>query len=105
MEISVKYNFQSIEWNFFATSHGKREVGGVVGSLKRYVWNSLKSREFVVLNAKYFLLASNGCKTDVRLINTDDINLKWALIQNRRSKSRLKYYQNAFLANKKWKIL
>jgi hypothetical protein len=80
---TVKYNFQSIEWNFFATSHGKREVGGVVGSLKRYVWNSLKSREFVVLNAKYFLLASNGCKTDVRLINTDDINLKWALIANK----------------------
>ena len=34
----------------------------------------------VVLNAKDFLLASNGCKTYVRLINTDDVNQRWALI-------------------------
>ena len=37
----------------------------------------------MVLNIKDFLLASNGSKTYVRLINTDDINLKWALIADK----------------------
>ena len=47
--------------------------------MKRFVWNSLKSCEVVVLNAKDFLLASNGCKTYARLINTDDVNQWWVL--------------------------
>ena len=60
-------------WNAFVTSHGKGAVDGVGGSLKRFVWNRVKSREVVVLNAKDLLLASNRCKTYVRLINTEAI--------------------------------
>ena len=46
---SVKYHFQSIVLNFFATSHSKGAVDAVGGLLKRFVWNSIKSRKVFVL--------------------------------------------------------
>ena len=33
-----------------------------------------------VFSAKDFLVALYGCKTNIRLLNTDDVNQRWALI-------------------------
>ena len=37
----------SIDWNFFATSHGKGVVDGIGGSTKRMIWNRIRSGRVV----------------------------------------------------------
>jgi hypothetical protein len=34
-----------IQWNYFATSHGKGVVDGIGGTVKRLVWNSVMTRK------------------------------------------------------------
>lgn len=42
------------EWSFFASSHGKGAVDGVGGIVKRTVWNAVRTRKFVVTDAREF---------------------------------------------------
>ena len=51
-DLRVKYNLSSLSWNFFAASHGKSSVDGLGGTLKRIVWNRVKTRTDIVRNAK-----------------------------------------------------
>jgi len=62
-----------IQWNFFATSHGKGPVDGIGGSVKRHVWLAVKSRKHVVTNASTFLTACRGTNVDVIYMTDDDI--------------------------------
>lgn len=44
-----------VQWNYFATSHGKGAVDGIGGTLKRLVWNAVSSRKVpAVTDARSF---------------------------------------------------
>lgn len=45
---TLKKEFQSISWEFFAASHGKGAVDGIGGTIKRKVFMAIKSRARVV---------------------------------------------------------
>jgi hypothetical protein len=57
-----RYNLQFIQWNFFATSHGKGAVDGVGVIAKRAVWNKIKARQSTVKSAQDFVdVVTTGC--------------------------------------------
>ena len=49
-----------ITWNYFATSHGKGPVDGIGGSVKRFVWDKVRSRKHHVNSASTFVLAAQN---------------------------------------------
>jgi hypothetical protein len=49
-----RYQLSFLQWNFFATSHGKGEVDGIGGCAKRAVWQRVKARQATVANAADF---------------------------------------------------
>ena len=49
----------SIEWNYFARSHGKGPADGIGGSTKRYVWTSVRSGKSQVMNSISFAAAAS----------------------------------------------
>ena len=57
--------FMSIEWHYFATSHGKGVVDGVGGTVKRMVWNAVSTRKVhTVTDAKTFAeVGKSPCNT------------------------------------------
>ena len=57
--------FVSIEWHYFATSHGKGVVDGIGGTVKRMVWNAVSTRKVhAVKDAKTFAeVAKSACNT------------------------------------------
>lgn len=55
------------EWCFFATSHGKGAVDGVGGTVKRAVWEQVKSRQANVATAEEFY---NVCKNVLKGIHS-----------------------------------
>ena len=44
----------SIDWNYFATSHGKGPVDGIGGNVKRFAEKIVRQRNFIVSNAQEF---------------------------------------------------
>ena len=44
----------SIDWNYFATSHGKGPVDGIGGNVKRFAEKIVRPRNFIVSNAQEF---------------------------------------------------
>ena len=68
----------SIQWHFFATSHGKGVVDGLGGTVKRVVWDAVLTRNVsTVLNAKEFAEASESfCKSIIitLCLNEDILN-------------------------------
>ncbi|KAG1668796.1 Dipeptidyl peptidase 8 [Nymphon striatum] len=71
-----KYNI-TIRWNFFATSHGKGPVDGIGGSVKRFVWNGVRSRKFVVSNAEGFKLAARTSQVKVVAVTPNELNERY----------------------------
>lgn len=56
-----------IQWNFFATSHGKGVVDGIGGTVKRLVWNAVMSR-------KSPAIADAQSSVTVSLVNQKEMN-------------------------------
>lgn len=56
-----------IQWNFFATSHGKGVVDGTGGTVKRLVWNAVMTRKspVVVDDAQSFFQVANSLQSSV----------------------------------------
>lgn len=55
-----------IQWNYFATSHGKGVVDGISGSLKRLVQNAVLSRKLPpIVHAQSFFQVANSLTTCV----------------------------------------
>lgn len=53
----------SMQWNFFASGHGKGAVDGVGGSIKRSVWREVQGRRSYVYSPyDFFKLADEKCK-------------------------------------------
>jgi len=56
----------NIQWNYFATSHGKGAVDGIGGTVKRMVWNAVKTRRATeVTNAKTFCDEANKLESAI----------------------------------------
>ena len=67
----------NISWNFFATSHGKGPVDGIGGSVKRFVWRKVKSRQYSVSDAVSFSRAAEEMAHVVTMhISKNDIDEK-----------------------------
>jgi len=56
-----------IQWNFFATSHGKGVVDGIGGTVKRLVWNAVMTRKSPVIvdDAQSFFEVANSLQSSV----------------------------------------
>lgn len=68
-----------IEWNFFATSHGKGPVDGIGGALKRQVREKVMAGEAEVRNADEFVRAvDKNSKVNVILMNEGEANIRVA---------------------------
>ena len=51
-----------IQWNFFATSHGKGPVDGIGGSVKHHVWGKVRARKAIMCDAATFVAAVKDMK-------------------------------------------
>lgn len=65
-----------IEWNFFATSHGKGAVDGIGGLTKRLVWNEVRSKKKVLNNAQDFFLCAKSKSTKIEMMYVDSTIIK-----------------------------
>ncbi|XP_046662375.1 uncharacterized protein LOC124358190 [Homalodisca vitripennis] len=75
------------EWCFFATSHGKGAVDGVGGTVKRMVWEQVKSRRTTVTSAEeFFECCQKQCeanKIKVMYVDVKDIEECQELLESR----------------------
>ena len=65
-----------VQWNYFATSHGKGVVDGIGGTIKRLVWNAVQSRRASpVTDAKSFheLATTLNSSVSVHLMEKKEI--------------------------------
>lgn len=70
----------NIQWNYFATSHGKGVVDGVGGTIKRLVWKALAARKAaVVVDAKSFYNVAKQLQSSVTvsLVDREQIGKKF----------------------------
>ena len=65
-----------IQWNYFATSHGKGVVDGIVGTLKRLVSNAVMTgKSPVVADAKSFHRVASSLTSSVTVsLNNNNNN-------------------------------
>lgn len=64
----TNYELDNLEWNFFATSHGKGPVDGLGGSVKRVIRKKVLSRKSVVGNAAEFVNVYQVDSSQVKLV-------------------------------------
>ena len=66
-----------IEWNYFATSHGKGVVDGIGGTVKRLVWNAVMTRKVAAVQdalSFYKVAKSLDIAVNVLLVTAKEIN-------------------------------
>lgn len=64
-----------IQWNYFATSHGKGPVDGIGGAVKRGVRNAVMREKSVVLNSfQFYATAKDVTAVKMILMTDEDIN-------------------------------
>ena len=73
--IHVLNKIVPMQWNYFATSHGKGVVDGIGGTVKRIVWNAVVSRKATVVDAQSFveLDSSISKSANISLVNKKEI--------------------------------
>ena len=52
--LAETFELKALEWNFFASSHGKGAIDGIGGTAKRMVYNTAKSGKVQILDAEDF---------------------------------------------------
>lgn len=74
----------SLEWSYFATSHGKGAVDGVGGCVKRSVWSRVKAGKVEARNAVEFFnaAASSNNTVNVIFVSKDDIAVECQRLNN-----------------------
>ncbi|CAF4499224.1 unnamed protein product, partial [Didymodactylos carnosus] len=55
-----------LSWNFFATSHGKRVVDGIGGTVKRMIWQEMMTKKQCKTAADFVPLAKS--KTNIIIL-------------------------------------
>ena len=66
-----------IQWNYFATSHGKGVVDGIGGTIKRMVWNAVMSRKAAVVDAQSFVEVASGISRSVNISLVDKKEIQY----------------------------
>jgi len=56
------------DWSFFASSHGKRSVDAVGGTVKRSVWRAVKARKVIVKDAETFYKVGSKYYLSIRFL-------------------------------------
>lgn len=78
------HDLKHLEWNFFASSHGKGAVDGIGGTVKRLVWRLVKSRKESVANAEqFFEVAKRNSSSAVLKVMTQDVEKNKAFLDQR----------------------
>lgn len=67
---AAKYNLK-LNWNFFATSHGKGAVDDVGASVKSVVWRKIKANKCIIHNAQDFCRAVSNPDFKINVIHVD----------------------------------
>lgn len=62
-------------WNYFASSHGKGAVDGIGGTLKRAVYDEIKSRRSVATNWKDYACIAKRIMKTINVFVVDDNNI------------------------------
>ena len=102
-DIIQQIGCSSVEWNFFASSHGKGAVDGVGAIIKRKVWQITKSKNVVIPDALSFYQCAQNSINGIKIFFTpsDEIekhaffyNLeeKWKAVKNIQSISHLHFF-------------
>lgn len=62
------FGCKNIEWNYFATSHGKGAVDGVGAVVKRNVWQLTKTKNIILHDALSFFECARNNINGVQLV-------------------------------------
>jgi len=71
-----------LQWNFFATSHGKGTVDGIGGTVKRSVWRHVKARRSSAFNAKEYaaIAKQRNPNITIKFVSQDEIAEKQEML-------------------------
>lgn len=67
-DLMAKFACKNLEWNFFATSHGKGAVDGVGATVKRKVFDITKTKNIVLNDALSFYNCAHHHITGINII-------------------------------------
>ena len=70
-----------IQWNFFASGHGKGPVDGIGGSVKRTVWRAVQSRKAFVNDSKSFFDNAKTLNRSISILYLGKITSK-SMVKN-----------------------
>jgi hypothetical protein len=73
---ALEYQKVKVAWTFLAEKHGKGIVDAIGATVKSKVANLIKNRRVTVKNAREFADACAGIKTEIRLIESSQIDAK-----------------------------
>ena len=75
----------STTWNFFATCHGKGVVDGIGGTIKRAVWQHIRSeKSHITTPQEYSALAKQLCPNiHVEFVAKNDINQQFTFLDTK----------------------
>uniref|UniRef100_A0A1I8IAX8 Integrase catalytic domain-containing protein n=1 Tax=Macrostomum lignano TaxID=282301 RepID=A0A1I8IAX8_9PLAT len=73
-----EFELAELSWEFFATSHGKGAIDGLGGTLKRFAWCEVRTRNAIVQDAEDFVRVVEKCDIDCHLIKKCDIQQEYA---------------------------
>lgn len=73
-----KFNFESIMWSYFATSHGKGAVDGIGAAVKMNIRRKIMSRRITVESGRDFVEKYSG---NVNVILYEDTNIQDKLFE------------------------
>lgn len=75
LKVLEDYHNVKVQWNYFATSHGKGPVDGIGGSVKRQVRQAVLSRKANVFNASDFCrMATQESNVKIMHLTNEDLN-------------------------------
>ncbi|XP_017485824.1 PREDICTED: uncharacterized protein LOC108374346 [Rhagoletis zephyria] len=86
-----EFGLKHLEWNFFATSHGKGAVDGVGAVVKRKVWQAVKTNNIILPDAFAFYECAGKIIEGVRLLYISSkeieefstpLNEKWEIVRS-----------------------
>lgn len=68
----AEFECDTIEWNYFASSHGKGAVDGVGAVLKRKVWQMTKTKKLLLHNAFDFYECAKNHVSGIRIMYVEE---------------------------------
>lgn len=79
---AARFQFATINWHYFATSHGKGAVDGIGGTIKCHAWKKIKSNKCCITNAESFCNAVSDLKINTLLVHPSLVNNNTQLLES-----------------------